>query len=217
MTLTELINKCKRYTPKATTISTSDLLADISDIQTALFIKINRINNEFEISSEISTVSGELNYLLPDYCEIDNIIKMQLSCNTNPQSEDEWEEVLWAGLNDDIDITKNYYSRTSEDSFLLLKQGEVVTESNLLIKIYFYPKPSVIDNIDDVLELEEQYHNLILWDLCQRIASQGSNPDIEVANYYQQKYDEDFKFIRDNINARLNKSPNTKRQFKGRW
>lgn len=83
---------------------------------------------------------------------------------------------------------------------IFMKMKNIVTKS----KISYYDRPPTeitTLNLDESPTLEVNYHDLMVYALIQELASQGNNPDAEIADFYQVKYDEFFDEIKDSVKA----------------
>ena len=60
----------------------------------------------------------------------------------------------------------------------------VPEKSGYKINIYYNKRPKAIMNLDDYIELDERYVDLVKYDVLSVIAMSGHNPDIEIANEY---------------------------------
>ena len=83
---------------------------------------------------------------------------------------------------------------------LFMKLKTIVSKS----KVSYYdrtPTTIAIANLSESPTLEADYHDLLVFALIQELASQGDNPDTEIADYYQRKYDEFLNDIKESITA----------------
>ena len=85
------------------------------------------------------------------------------------------------------------------------------------INIFYNKKPKMITNIDNYIELDDRFIDLVKYKVLSIIAMSGHNPDIEIANEYillynnlvheanQSKYEDQQKYsvIRDEQRKRL--------------
>jgi hypothetical protein len=74
-----------------------------------------------------------------------------------------------------------------------------------------------LTSLIDVPNLNPDYHVLLKYALINSAASQGNNPDTEIADFYQRKFDERLKKIKDDISERYSQTPNQTAQAKEWW
>ena len=98
----------------------------------------------------------------------------------------------------------------------MLKDGDPIDTAGYEIRIYYFRTPNTLTATTDTPQLEDQYHNLLKYGLISMIASQGHNPDTQIADYYQRKFDEQFMIVEQNISKKDIKGAEFE-QLESRW
>jgi hypothetical protein len=214
-TVQEICDYADRKYPNSETAANK--VSDLNDIHSEVFVKIARLKNEYEIY-ETSTVADQLTYSLPSNCTIDNIIAVKVSKTTTISSSTEWNDYEYAGLNLETTIGR-YYGYSPDQKIALLNDDLPISTTGLSIRIFYYKKPSALSssNMSAVPELHEDYHNLLKYGLIQALASQGHNPDTEIADYWQKKYDEFMDAVVKNLSDRGSKMSTNSAQAQEWW
>lgn len=127
---------------------------------------------------EFPTIAGQCIYELPLNCRIENItdITRQIGRHTDIRLRygSESEHLLgyrfWNAYGGMIGINPIPH-----------KDDEKVT-------IFFKRTPMKVLTLDDPIEVDDRWIDLITYSVVADIASSGNNPDIEVANNYTMKY-----------------------------
>lgn len=169
----------------------------IDDIQTrlphqykddTLFLWINetmkKIYRDLAIQEQYSfiTRAGQELYSLPDDCSIDMISYVTKS-NNNRNEDNPYD---WGGFTE----LKSYLP---EDN--MMEEGYFDGREGLLglypcpidvrkIDVYYRKKPKMVTNVDDYIELNDNYIDLVKYNVMSIIAMSGHNPDVELANEY---------------------------------
>ena len=169
----------------------------IDDIQTrlphqykddTLFLWINetmkKIYRDLAIQEQYSfiTRAGQELYSLPDDCSIDMISYVTKS-NNNRNEDNPYD---WGRFTE----LKSYLA---EDN--MMKEGYFDGREGLLglypcptdvrkIDVYYRKKPKMVTNVDDYIELNDNYIDLVKYNVMSIIAMSGHNPDVELANEY---------------------------------
>jgi len=193
--------------------TTANKIKDLNDIYVDLYVSLNRLKNDIEITN-LSSVADLAIYTLPSNCRIENIEDVLISTST---SGTEFESVSYAGIKDDITSGK-YYGRASESTFFLFEDGLPVQTTGLIIYIYYYKRPTLLDsnNLSAIPELDVDYHDLLKSGLIQSLASQGPNPETGTADYWQAKYDEKLKKVTNALSERYNTASTQRSQVRER-
>jgi hypothetical protein len=228
-TVQNIIDFADRKYPNSET--DANKVSELNDIHTEIFVKIARLKNEYTYSED-TTAASQLIYELPTDCTVDNIIAIRVSKSTTivtPEIEwstDEWDTFEYAGLNDDI-TTGYYYGFSAETNvgevvcgtYSLIKDGLPIATKGLTIRLFYYKKPTALseESMSDIPELHEDYHSLLKYGLIQSLASQGHNPDVEIADYWQKKYDEFMGDVIKNLSDRYSKTPTQSNQCEEYW
>lgn len=171
-------------------------ISDLNDIHKALYVKLTRLKNDITVDATDYTVADQLAYSLPDYCTFDNIVSVKVAQTTGaPTNATLWDTFEYAGANESKEVGDWYaIDETDNTKIALWRDGLPITTASLYIKIYFYARPVEITTRTQTPSLHADYHDLLKYRLIQTLASQGANPDVEIADYYQDMIDE---FMRD--------------------
>lgn len=212
-TVQQIINYVDRKYPNQE--SDANKIIDLDNLHKHLFVEIAKLKNDFE-QHEITSIADQLTYSLPDNCTIDNIISVKVSQDTTITSSTEWNTYEYAGLNDDT-TTGYWYGNGGNGLIVLLDYDEPINTSGYSIRIVYYRRPNALDAVTDTPELNADYHDLLKFGLIQELAAQGNNPDTEIANYWQAKYDEFLARVKDSLSDRYNKAPNQSHQVQEWW
>jgi hypothetical protein len=200
-----------------------NLIKDLNDIHKEVFTKISRVKNDRDIWS-FQTVSDPAlpTYDLADDCTIDLIISVKVSKIVNPGNPDDYDTYEYAGLEDDISSGRYYFDGginpdTGDNMIGLLTDGDIIHTADLEVRVHYNKRPNELTTATDTPNLNPDYHTLLKYALLSSTASQGNNPDTEIADFYQRKFDEFFKDIQDDISQRYNQTPNKVSQSKEWW
>jgi hypothetical protein len=210
-TVQEIINFADRKFPNSET--TANKIIDLNDIYLDLYIMINKLKNELEPYPFI-TLSNQSKYPMPSNCRIENIEKIVVSTDVYGTTFNSFD---YAGLEDNISSGR-YYGRATEGTFFLFEDGLPLQTTGLIGQIYYYKRPTLLSSLSlsTIPELDVDYHDLLKFGLIQSLAAQGHNPDTEIADYWQKKYDEKLKKVMDDLSERYNVAPTRKTQAKER-
>jgi hypothetical protein len=194
--------------------SDANIVKDLQDLHVDIFMQLRRLINNFSIY-QVSSVNNQLIYNLPTGIRMEDIFDVLVSTDTAGTIFEKYE---YRGYQEDL-IFGRYYGRASGETFYVMKDTAPLRADNLKIHLYYYPRPTPLDSSDltQVPDLDEDYHDLLKFGIVQAIASQGHNPDIDIANYYQQKYDEKFANVKKHIDERLYFSNLNNAQQKEWW
>lgn len=219
-TVQEIIDYAERKFPGHGE-TTTNIINDLNDIHKEIFIKVSKFKNIRGIWS-FDTVQDLPHYDLDSNMEIEDIISVKASITTTPTSEEDYETYEYAGLQDYVDAGTYFYDAgVNPDSGVkkigLVKDGEPPIMDGYNVRVYYYKRPNTLTGLTDVPNLHEDFHAILKYLLVQSLASQGHNPDIEIANYYQAKADEFLKSIKEETEERYNQTPNSDAQAKEWW
>ena len=212
-TIQEIITYADRKYPNQET--DANKILDLNDMHKHIFTKISRLKNEFEIY-ETDTIEDQLTYGLPSDCLLSNIIAIKVSPSTTVTNATKWNEFDFAGLNDDIE-SGYFWGDGGSSLFSLVYNGLPLTQTGLSIRIFYYPEPAELTVVTQTPDLDAYYHSLLKYALIQDLASQGQNPDTDIADYWQIKYDEFMKETEDSLNERYNATPTSDNQVEEVW
>lgn len=212
-TVQQVIDYADRKYPNQET--TANKIIDLDGIHKAVFVKIARLKNQYE-PYPATTIASQLTYNLPSNCTIDNIVAVKVSQSTTITSSTAWDTFEYAGLNDDVS-SGNFYGRATDTTFTLVQDGLPISTAGLNIRLFYYKTPTALSAVTDTPELDSDYHDLLKFALIQTLASQGHNPDTEIADYYQAKYDKFIEDVENSLSDRDNKAPSQSSQVIEYW
>ncbi|MFW9968619.1 MAG: hypothetical protein ACFFDF_00365 [Candidatus Odinarchaeota archaeon] len=212
-TVQQIIDYVNRKYPNQET--DANKIIDLDNLHKHLFVEIAKLKNDL-IPYNWDSIAGQLYYSLPDDCTIDNIITLKVSQDTTVTEDTEWNTYEYAGINDDT-TTGYWYGKGVSGTIALLDYDEPIDTSGYTISMFYYERPNALDAVTDTPELNADYHDLLKFGLIQELAAQGNNPDTEIANYWQAKYDEFMKEVKDSLSDRYNKAPNQSHQVQEWW
>ena len=156
--------------------------------QDTLFLWINetmkKIYKDLAIQSQYSfiTSAGQELYSLPEDCSIDMISYVTKSNKARNQDN----PYDWGGF-------KQLKSYLPEEN--MIEEGYYDGREGLLglypcpkdvrkIDVYYWKKPKMVTSETDYIELNDNYIDLVKYNVLSIIAMSGHNPDIELANEY---------------------------------
>lgn len=156
--------------------------------QDTLFLWINetmkKIYKDLAIQSQYSfiTCAGQELYSLPEDCSIDMISYVTKSNKARNQDN----PYDWGGF-------KQLKSYLPEEN--MIEEGYYDGREGLLglypcpkdvrkIDVYYWKKPKMVTSETDYIELNDNYIDLVKYNVMSIIAMSGHNPDIELANEY---------------------------------
>lgn len=214
-TIQEILTYVDRKYPNQET--TANKVIDLNDIHKNIYTKISRLKNAYE-TYETDTIADQLTYSLPSDCTIDNVIGIKVSASTTITNSTKWNDFVFAGLNDDIN-QGYFWGYGGSDVFSLAYNGLPLTTAGLSIRIFYYIEPDELSSsaLTVAPELDEYYHSLLKYALIQELASQGQNPDTDIADYWQAKYDDFMKEVEDSLNEKYNQNPTSDNQMEEVW
>lgn len=199
-----------------------NIIKDIQDIHTDIFLRLKRLTNEFK-TYEKETVAGQLHYTLPSQMRVENINEVLVSTDTIGTN---FETYSYRGI-EESNVYGRYYGRATNGLIFIKKNQEAIKTSGFKIHINYFPRPTDFVFVDEdnptdtellqVPELDTDFHDLLKFGIVQAMASQGSNPDADIANYWQQEFDEKMILVTREMQDRLLSSPLHISQVKERW
>ena len=131
---------------------------------------------------KFSTIKGRNLYTLPADCEIANVKSVEMSEKAKTGSNDDlgnFKELRFS-LRDKYMYKPSYYDGLAG----LIGLYPTPNASGHVINVYYNKRPKMITSLDDYIELDERYVNLVTYNVISIIAMSGHNPDIDVANEY---------------------------------
>ena len=160
--------------------------------QETLFRWINetmkKIYKDLAIQSQYSfiTRAGQELYSLPDDCSIDMINYVTKSTKARSQDNPyDWGgfEELYSYLPEENMIQEGYYDGR-EGLIGLYPCPKDIRK----IDVYYWKKPKMVTEDTDFIELNDNYIDLVKYNVMAIIAMSGHNPDVELANEYILQY-----------------------------
>lgn len=144
-------------------------------------------------------------YVLPEDCSIDMIDHVTKSekarDQSNPYDWGDYEE-LRAYLPNE---------KMHEDGFFDGREGTIglypVPQDVRKIDIYYLKKPKMVTKRDDYIELDDNYIDLVKYNVMSIIAMSGHNPDVELANEYILLYNNLVMKANENKNEQQQRYP----------
>lgn len=209
MTVAEIIAWADRYFDNQ--VSSANKIKDLDMLHKKIFMTIGKLKQDYSLFST-TTTAGQFEYTLPSDCRIDNIISVHVS-QSNLTDYDEYE---YAGLKDKID-NGMYYSVGRNNDILISNFGKAPISTGMFIKVTYFKVPATLTLVTDTPELDSMYHSLLCYSLVQTLAVQGQNPNTDMADYYQKKYEEELKIVADDLSDKFNVTPTNYNQSKEWW
>lgn len=192
-------------------------VSDLNDIHKRIYTKIAMLKNEYE-TYETQTIADQLTYSLPSDCSLENIVAVKVPDSSTITSSTEWTTYKYAGLNDDTTYGY-YYGDAGNNKIALVSYDRPINTADLSIRILYYKLPNALlsTNLSTIPELDEYYHDLLKYGLIVELANQGQNPDTEIADYWQAKYDEFMRDVEDNLSKKYQINPIQSTQVREWW
>ena len=199
MTLAEILDRIKRYYPKATTWTDADIVNVMNDEQREIFRQL-----QLKDMYEFETVEDQCIYSLPTSCEIEFIEYVGATEDTTITSDSEFTEYTFAELNEEMSGYKYF------DANGLIGLYPVPDATGWNVRLIFYKRPALMDvtKTSEKPELKEDWHRIFVYGAIAEIAGSGSNPDITTANNYSVKYN---KLMEDILLAKYNNKKHPKK------
>ena len=176
--------------------------------QDSLILWINetmkKIYKDLAIQDQYSFITrkGQKSYSLPEDCSIDMIASVTMSnkarSEDNPYDWGTFKE-LKSYLEDENMMEAGYYDGR-EGLLGLYPEPKDVRK----VQVFYWKKPKMVTEITDYLELNDNYIDLVKYNVMSIIAMSGHNPDIELANEYILLYN--------NLVQRANEDKNEQKQ-----
>ena len=154
----------------------------------SMFLWINetmkKIYKDLAIEEQYSftTNPNKQLYSLPENCSIDMITSVTISTKarnaTNPYDWGNFEELKSYLSNEKMTI-KGYFDG---------REGAIGIYPTPIdirkVDIYYLKKPTMVTNRDNFIEIDDNYVDLVKFNVMSIIAMNGHNPDTELANEY---------------------------------
>ncbi len=192
----------------------------LDDIQTrlphtyqedTLFLWINetmkKIYKDLSIQDQYSftTRAYQELYTLPEDCSVDMINSVTISekarNQNNPYDWGKFKELKSYLPNEKM--TSHGYYDGREGTIGIWPEPKDVRK----VDIYYMKKPPMVDNLDDYILLDDNYIDLVKFNVMSIIAMSGHNPDIELANEYILLYNNLVQKANENKNEQQQRYP----------
>ena len=157
-------------------------------IDDTLFLWINetmkKIYKDLALQEQYSftTRAGQELYVLPEDCSIDMVDSVTISTKArdqnNPYDWGVFDEIKSYLPNEEM-IVQGYYDGR-EGLIGIFPTPKDVRK----VDIYYQKKPKMVTKLDDYIEIDDNYVDLVKYNVMSIIAMSGHNPDIELANEY---------------------------------
>lgn len=179
--------------------------------QDSLFLWINetmkKIYKDLAIQEQYSftTRAKQELYSLPQDCSIDMINYVTMST----KARDEENPYDWGNFEE----LKSYLpdENMNENGYYDGRSGAIgiypVPQDVRKIDIYYLKKPKMVTSLDDYIELDDNYIDLVKYNVMSIIAMSGHNPDIEIANEYILLYNNLVQRANENKNEQQQRYP----------
>ena len=180
-------------------------------IDDTLFLWINetmkKIYKDLAVQEQYSfnTRKDQELYSLPNDCSIDMINSVTMSTKARNQDNPyDWGdfETLKSYLPDEPMTIKGYYDG---------RDGAIgifpVPKDVRKVDIYYLKKPKMVTKREDYIELDDNYTDLVKYNVMSIIAMSGHNPDIELANEYILLYNNLVQRANENKNEQQQRYP----------
>lgn len=177
----------------------------------SLFLWINetmkKIYKDLAVQEYYSftTREGQELYILPENCSIDMINSVTMSQKArnqdNPYNWGDFKELRSYVPNERMNEAGYYDGR--ENTIGIFPVPQDVRK----IDIYYMKKPKMVTSLDDVIELDDNYIDLVKYNVMSIIAMSSHNPDIELANEYILLYNNLVQKANENKNEQQQRYP----------
>lgn len=126
---------------------------------------------------EFPTIAGQSVYELPLNCELENIEEVTRMCGMTSV------RLRWAR-----DSERMYGMRYFNGYGNTIGLYPVPTQDGDKVTIFFKRTPRPVKTVDDPIEIQDKWIDLLVYSVVADMASGGSNPDTEIANNYIARY-----------------------------
>ena len=188
--------------------------------QSSLFLWLNetmkKIYKDLAIQTYYSFTTSAYQelYSLPEDCSIDMINSVTIS----EKARDQYNPYDWGGFNELRAYVPN--ERMTEPGYYDGREGLIgiypVPEDVRKIDIFYMKKPKMVTSLDDYIELDDNYIDLVKYNVMSIIAMSGHNPDIELANEYILLYNNLVQRANENKNEQQQRYPVIRNFYKRR-
>lgn len=156
--------------------------------ESSLFLWINetmkKIYKDLAIQEfyTFTTSANQELYSLPEDCQIEMITGVTISNNERNQNN----PYEWGAFEKLRPYVPN--QKMSEPGYYDGREGLIgiypVPQGIRKVDIYYRKKPKMVTSLDDYIELDDNYIDLVKYNIMSIIAMSGHNPDVELANEY---------------------------------
>lgn len=187
--------------------------------QDSLFLWINetmkKIYKDLAIQDYYSftTSANQELYVLPEDCSIDMINSVTIS----DKARDQYNPYDWGGFKE----LKSYMPNekmTTNQGYYDGREGLIgiypVPKDVRKVDIFYRKKPKMVTSLDDYIELDDNYIDLVKYNVMSIIAMSGHNPDIELANEYILLYNNLVQRANENKNEQQQRYPVIRNMYK---
>ena len=179
--------------------------------QNSLFLWINetmkKIYKDLSLQDYYSFTTSAYQelYVLPEDCSIDMINSVTIS----DKARDENNPYDWG----DFKELKSYVpnEKMTDPGYYDGREGLIgiypVPKDVRKVDIFYKKKPKMITSEDDYIELDDNYIDLVKYNVMSIIAMSGHNPDVELANEYILLYNNLVQRANENKNEQQQRYP----------
>ena len=188
--------------------------------QNSLFLWINetmkKIYKDLALQDYYSftTASGQELYSLPEDCSIDMINSVTIS----EKARDQYNPYDWGEFKELKSYVPN--ERMTDPGYYDGREGLIgiypIPKDVRKVDIFYMKKPKMVTSLDDYIELDDNYIDLVKYNVMSIIAMSGHNPDIELANEYILLYNNLVQRANENKNEQQQRYPVIRNMYKRR-
>lgn len=188
--------------------------------QNSLFLWINetmkKIYKDLALQDYYSftTASGQELYSLPEDCSIDMINSVTIS----EKARDQYNPYDWGEFKELKSYVPN--ERMTDLGYYDGREGLIgiypIPKDVRKVDIFYMKKPKMVTSLDDYIELDDNYIDLVKYNVMSIIAMSGHNPDIELANEYILLYNNLVQRANENKNEQQQRYPVIRNMYKRR-
>ena len=160
-----------------------------------------------------TTSANQELYVLPEDCSIDMINSVTIS----DKARDQYNPYDWGGFKE----LKSYMPNekmTTNQGYYDGREGLIgiypVPKDVRKVDIFYMKKPKMVTSLDDYIELDDNYIDLVKYNVMSIIAMSGHNPDIELANEYILLYNNLVQRANENKNEQQQRYPVIRNMYK---
>lgn len=179
--------------------------------ESSLFLWINetmkKIYKDLSLQEQYSftTRAEQELYVLPQDCSIDMIDHVTIS----EKARDMNNPYDWGGFKELRSYLPN--EKMTVDGYFDGREGAIgiypVPKDVRKIYLYYLKKPKMVTEREDYIELDDNYIDLVKFNVMSIIAMSGHNPDVELANEYILLYNNLVMKANENKNEQQQRYP----------